>query len=156
MRKTNSQKLKDVAREFHRGWPDRTIICCLGHRPETQFLQNIFVGKKCFHFVCPSLGVLNQDIIQNFGFTIINAIFCVATFRNLSDHKRFNLGTKIKILWLPQQENVSTTEIRFWSKNVKLQPNCRQAGTKLDYCQNIKISYHVVSCKSRLIRMRSN
>ena len=31
-------------------------LLLVGHRPETQFLQNIFVEKKCFNFGCPSLG----------------------------------------------------------------------------------------------------
>ena len=57
MKKTNSQKLKDVAREFHRGWPDRTIICCwwvtdLRHN----FFRTFLLKKKCFNFGCPSLG----------------------------------------------------------------------------------------------------
>ena len=126
MKKTNSQKLKDVAREFHRGWPDRTIICCLWVTDLRHNFFRTFLLKKCFHFGCPSLGHNSE-----FWFYHQKCHFFVSTFRNLSDHKRFNWGTKIKILWLHSKKMSPQRESRFWSKNVKLQPHCRQAVAKM-------------------------
>ena len=74
-----------------------------------------FCWKKCFNFGCPSLGHNSE-----FWFYHQKCHFFVSTFRNLSDHKRFNWGTKIKILWLHSKKMSPQRESRFWSKNVKL------------------------------------
>ena len=101
----------------------------VGQRPETQFLENIFVEKKCFSFGCPSLGHNSE-----FWFYHQKCHFFVSTFRNLSDHKRFNWGTKIKILWLHSKKMSPNVKVDFGPKMsscsltaVKLLPSCHKA-----------------------------
>ena len=130
MKKTNSQKLKDVAREFHRGWPDRTIICCWWVTDLRHNFFRTFLLKKNALILDAHL----QGIIQNFGFTIRNAIFLCPHLGIFQTTKGSIGEPKLKFCGYIAKKCLHNVKVDFGPKMsscsltaVKLLPSCHKA-----------------------------